>query len=110
MVEKINAEVISVYPDKIKIVVDNLTEFQLANESLKVGSYLRIADNENAVMIAVIENFSIEVREYGERAYNIEAMPLGMLIDDEFIRGGDTIAIPPKKLSLLQRKILKRFL
>lgn len=108
MVEKINAEVISVYPDKIKIVVDNLSEFQLANESLKVGSYLRIADNENAVMIAVIENFSIEVRENGERAYNIEAMPLGMLIDDEFIRGGDTIAIPPKKVEPASKEDIKK--
>lgn len=98
MEKKINAEVISVYPNKIKIAVDDLSEFQPETESLKVGSYLRIADNENAIMIAIIENFSIEVKENGERSYNIEALPMGMIIGDEFVRGGDTIAIPPKKV------------
>lgn len=59
--EKINAEVISVFPNKVKISVDKLEDFCLAEEKLKVGSYLRIADNDNAVLIAIIENFSIEV-------------------------------------------------
>ena len=50
--EKINAEVISVFPNKVKISVDKLEDFCLAEEKLKVGSYLRIADNDNAVLIA----------------------------------------------------------
>ena len=37
--ELINAEVISVYPDKVKISVDDLKDFALVDESLKVGSY-----------------------------------------------------------------------
>lgn len=98
MAEKLNAEVISVYPDKVKISVDKLEDFKLAGESLKVGSYLRISDNENAGLIAIIENFSIEVNDNGDRKYLIEANPLGMIKDDEFIRGGDSIAIPPKKV------------
>ncbi|WP_156289859.1 ATP-binding protein [Oceanobacillus salinisoli] len=98
--EKINAEVISVYPNKVKISVDNLEDFRIAEESLKVGSYLRILDNENAILIAIIENFSIEVRDDGKKDYIIEANPLGMIIDNEFIRGGDSIAIPPKKVEI----------
>ncbi len=98
MVEKLNAEVVSVYPDKVKISVDKLEDFKLADESLKVGSYLRISDNENAVLIAIIENFSIEVNDDGNRKHVIEANPLGIIKDDEFIRGGDSIAIPPKKV------------
>ena len=58
--EKLNAEVIAVLPNKVKISVDDLENFQLAEEKLKVGSYLRIADNDNAVLIAIIENFNIE--------------------------------------------------
>jgi uncharacterized protein len=85
--EKINAEVISVYPNKVKISVDDLEDFKIAEESLKVGSYLRILDNENAVLIAIIENFSIEVDESGKKDYIIEANPLGMIIDNEFVRG-----------------------
>lgn len=100
--EKLNAEVISVFPNKVKISVDNLEDFQLAEDKLKVGSYLRIADNDNAVLIAVIENFSIEVGEGkdGEawRRYILEASPLGTIRDGKFERGGDSLAIPPKKV------------
>lgn len=100
--EKINAEVISVFPDKVKISVDDLEDFQLAEEKLKVGSYLRIADNDNAVLIAIIENFTIEVGHNAEgeptRKYILEANPLGIIRDGKFERGGDTIAIPPKKV------------
>lgn len=98
MAEKLNAEVVSVYPDKVKISVDKLEDFKLADEALKVGSYLRISDNENAVLIAIIENFSIEVNDDGNRKHVIEANPLGIIKGDEFIRGGDSIAIPPKKV------------
>lgn len=97
-VEKINAEVIAVYPDKIKIVVDNLEDFRIAGEVLQVGSYLKISDNENAVLMAIIENFSIVVNEAGKRDYAIEAFPLGMIKNEKFIRGGDSLAIPPKKV------------
>lgn len=34
MVDKINAEVISVYPNKVRISVDNLENFQVADEKL----------------------------------------------------------------------------
>lgn len=98
LLQKMNAEVISVFPNKIRIVVDNLEEFKIADESLKVGSYLRIADNENSVLIAIIENYSIVVSDVGKRDYIIEATPLGLIKDGKFTRGGDTIAIPPKKV------------
>lgn len=100
--ENLNAEVIAVFPNKVRISVDDLENFQLAEEKLKVGSYLRIADNDNAVLIAIIENFQIEVSrgEDGEptRKYILEANPLGIIRNGVFERGGDTIAIPPKKV------------
>lgn len=99
---KINAEVIAVYPNKVRISVDDLNDFQLAEEKLKVGSYLRISDSDDAIMIAMIENFTIEVGTDKEgnatRSYIIEANPLGMLRDSIFERGGDTLSIPPKKV------------
>jgi DNA helicase HerA-like ATPase len=95
---KINAEVIAVYPNKIKIIVDNLEDFRIADESLKVGSYLKISDNENAILMAIIENFSIEVSDTGDRKYAIEANPLGIIRAGKFTRGGDSLAIPPKKV------------
>ena len=98
--EKMNAEVISVLPDKVKIVVDKLEDFQLPTEKLKVGSYVRISDSEDAIMLAIIENYSIEIvdnkENESERRYILEANPLGILRNGIFERGGDTIAIPPK--------------
>ena len=108
MEEKINAEVVGVFPNKIKISVDNLEDFSLANESLKVGSYLRILDNENAVLIAIIENFSFEVKDDMRKKYIIEANPLGMIINDKFQRGGDTIAIPPKKVEPAKKEEIEK--
>jgi uncharacterized protein len=64
---------------------------------LKVGSYLKISDNENAILIAIIENFQIAVGD-GARDYIIEAFPLGILRDGKFERGGDSLAIPPKEV------------
>ena len=96
------AEVIAAFPDKVRISVDSIEDFAIAEDNLRVGSYLRIADNDNAVMIAVIENFTIEVSSVPgaepKRKYILEANPLGMIRDGEFERGGDTLAIPPKKV------------
>ncbi|MEN8134002.1 MAG: ATP-binding protein [Thermodesulfobacteriota bacterium] len=97
--DKVNAEVISVYPNKVKIAVDD--EFiQSAAETLKIGSYIRISDDDDIALIAIIDNFLIEVAEEGvaKRRYIIEANPLGVVKDNKFQRGGDTIAIPPKKV------------
>lgn len=111
-IEKLNAEVIAVFPNRVKISVDKLEDFQLAEETLKVGSYLRIADNDNAVLIAVIENFSIEVISgedvSSDRRYIIEANPLGIIKDGVFERGGDTIAIPPKKVEPARREEIQK--
>jgi len=98
MTENINAEVISVYPDNVKVSIDDLDSFRLAEEHLKVGSYIRIADSDDVVLIAVIDSFSIEVKDNGNKKYILEASPLGVIKDDIFIRGGDSIAIPPKKV------------
>ncbi|MGL0923910.1 hypothetical protein XM79_c10791 [Vibrio vulnificus] len=96
--EQINAQVIAVFPDKVRIVVDDLEDFKIAEESLKVGSYVKIADNENAILIAIIENFQIAVSADGKRDHIIEAFPLGILRDGKFERGGDSLAIPPKEV------------
>ena len=110
--ENLNAEVIAVLPNKVKISVDDLENFQLAEEKLKVGSYLRIADNDNAVLIAIIENFNIEVgvNQSGDasRKYILEANPLGIIRNGRFERGGDTIAIPPKKVEPAKKEEIQK--
>lgn len=110
--EKLNAEVIAVFPNKVKISVDDLEDFQLAEEKLKVGSYLRIADNDNAVLIAIIENFNIEVGINHDgtpnRKYILDANPLGIIKNGKFERGGDTLAIPPKKVEPAHKEEIQK--
>lgn len=99
--DEINAEVVSVFPNKVRIAVDDLASFQIAEQSLRVGSFLKISDNDNVSLICIIENFSIELRDKGgdvNRVYMIEAYPLGTLCNGVFRRGGDELAIPPKKV------------
>lgn len=101
--KNINAEVIAVYPSKVKISVDDLSKFVAIDEQvekLKVGSYLEIADDDNHKLIAIIESYSIVVDEKkaSGRTFVIEANPLGIIENDSFTRGGDSLTIPPTKV------------
>ncbi|AVL20116.1 Bipolar DNA helicase [Enterobacter cloacae] len=94
----INAEVVSVSPNKLKISVDDLEEFKIAEEKLGVGSYLRVSDNQDVALLAIIDNFSIDVKESQKQKYMIEASPIGLVKNGKFYRGGDSLALPPKKV------------
>ena len=88
------AEVIAVFPDKVRISVEDISGFSDGHQ-LKVGSYLRVTDNDECTLIAIIENFSIEVSDNAKRRHVIEALPLGIISDGKFLRGGDALTIPP---------------
>lgn len=99
-----NAEVVAVHPNKVRISVDDLLDFQKAVDSLRVGSFLKVSDNDNVSLICIIESFSIEMRSVdggtdNKRIYMIDAYPLGTLKGGKFNRGGDELAIPPKKVT-----------
>lgn len=104
---EIRAEVIAVFPDKVKISVQDIAAFSNGN-SIKVGSYLRISDSDDCALIAIIENFCIEVTDKGERRHIIEALPLGIIRDDKFIRGGDTLTIPPTGVAPATEEDIKK--
>jgi len=104
---EVKAEVIAVFPDKVKISVDDIAAFS-DGKSLKVGSYLRITDNDDCALIAIIENFSIEVSDNAERRHMIEALPLGIIRNGKFIRGGDTLTIPPTGVAPATEEDIKK--
>ncbi|MFG1876685.1 ATP-binding protein [Sphaerisporangium sp. NPDC049003] len=106
-----SAEVVAVYPDRIKISVKDIAELS-GGEPIKVGSYLRVFDSNDCSIIAIIESFSIELRPTPstgqpgapQRVYILEAVPLGFLdADGDFERGGGSIAIPPKSVEVATR-------
>ncbi len=88
------AEVIGVFPDKVRISVEDIAGFS-DGKHLRVGSYLRVTDNDDCALIAIVESFSIEVSDQAKRRHLIEALPLGIIREGKFIRGGDTLTIPP---------------
>lgn len=111
---ELNAEVISVFPDRIRISVNKIHEFKVKEELLSVGSYIKVFDDKDCSIIAVIENFSIELvdpDENGrrEKLYIIEAIPLGIINSDgEFSRGGNNIAIPPKNVEPAKKEDIQK--
>ena len=117
------AYVTSVFPNKVKIEVENLTAFKDGIDDalgdLKIGSYLEISDNDGCKLIAIIESYQIELKEkvatndQGEKerriynAYILEASPLGTIIENKFTRGGDALTIPPTEVKPANKDDIK---
>jgi DNA helicase HerA-like ATPase len=108
------AEVISVFPNKVKISINDIEAFKVEGELLAVGSYLKIFDQNECSIIAIIENFSIALKEEDkegvrEKVFIVEAVPLGFLnSEDVFIRGGNNIAIPPKSVEPAKKEDIQK--
>lgn len=109
MIEKKIAKVNAIFPSRVGITIYDLDAFQLGDESLRVGSYLRIIDSEDAVMIAMVESFSIgdgvpDQNGVVKPSYSIDARPLGTIKNGTFERGSTAIAIPPKFVEPAKRE------
>ncbi|WP_437665224.1 ATP-binding protein [Sorangium sp. So ce1182] len=109
MIDRPVATVLSVHPNKIRVAIENLREFAGDDGSLRVGSYLRIADQDECALIGTIDNFTVEPitdveDEPGGQRHIIEVIPLGLLDEKrEFRRGGNSIRIPPTLVERARR-------
>ena len=108
-----SAEVVSVFPNRIRIAVYDLSDLTDSGEPVAVGSYLRIFDINECAIIAIVESFSIELKpsrigdeeDNRQKVYMIDAVPFGLLRGDgSFERGGGKIAIPPKSVAIAKRE------
>jgi uncharacterized protein len=110
----LKAEVISVFPNKVRISVNDIESFKIDGEILSVGSYLKIFDHRDCSIIAIIENFSIEIQDPDkngkrEKVFIIEAVPLGFINSENvFVRGGNNIAIPPKSVEPAKKEDIQK--
>jgi DNA helicase HerA-like ATPase len=119
------AEVVAVFPDRIRIAVDDISKLTEPRSALdkgtgqpvEVGSYLRVFDHNECAIIAIIESFSIELKPTRpkpdgsdrDKVYMIDAVPLGLLRPDgTFERGGGKIAIPPKHAEVAAKDYIQR--
>lgn len=107
------AKVVSVLPNKIKVEVKDLEKFHQEEniDKVSIGSYLRVSDEKDCSLIAMIENFTIEenIPTPGQPKYIIEATPMGYLdIDDEFHRGNYSLTIPPTGVELASEEDISK--
>lgn len=95
------AVVNAIFPDRVTVTIFDLDSFRTKESPLRVGSYLRIVDYEDTVLIAMIESFTIvpgnsDEAGYEHRTYKIDGKPIGTIREGVFERGTDAISIPPK--------------
>lgn len=112
--------VICVTPNLIQIEVTNIDQFAADNKNreFKIGSYLKITDNNEVSVIAIIQSYKIKdpaqfsaTSEPGiQRSFIIDSQPVGFLDSkNKFRRGGQQIAIPPTKVELASQEIMELF-
>lgn len=110
-------KVICITPSLIQIEVINIDDFA-ADESkqFKIGSYLRIKDNNGVSIIANIQSYKIkdptdnnEEQTPGiRRSFIVNAQPIGFLDENnKFKRGGQRISIPPTEVEIAGREVLE---
>ena len=111
--------VICVTPSLIQLEVTDIDEFgaDKANQ-FRMGSYLRIKDNNGVSVIATVQSYKIkdptdsgDAQEAGiKRSFIVDAQPVGFLdADDKFKRGGQQIAIPPTEVEIAGKEVLELF-
>lgn len=112
-------KVVCVTPSLIQLEVIDIDEFVAdENKQFKIGSYLKITDNNGVSVIAIVQSYKIkDPADKGgngepglKRSFLVDAQPVGFLdANDKFMRGGQQIAIPPTEVDIAGPEVLKLF-
>jgi Cdc6-like AAA superfamily ATPase len=105
----------SVTPSTITIDVLDHDAFKTAYpQPLTIGTYLRISDDNDLAIIAIVRSYTIKDHDAGATAtlpttgFTIAAQPVGYLdAQGKFRRGGQHIAIPPTRITIADNALLK---
>ena len=107
--------ILSVAPTLIQIEVLNPEQFKQDASDFTIGSYLKISDDSNTSIIALVQSFKIkETNEGGETVvttptFILDAQPIGFLDGvGNFRRGGQQIAIPPSNVEIANDTLLNQ--
>ena len=99
-------KILTVAPNLIQIEVLNADQFKQDATDFTIGSYLKISDDSNTSIIALVQSFKIKetsatgTKETTQPSFILDAQPIGFLDDEgKFKRGGQQIAIPPNNVS-----------
>ncbi|MGN6647213.1 MAG: ATP-binding protein [Cytophaga sp.] len=106
--------ILTVAPNLIQIEVIDVDKFKTDTSDFTIGSYLKISDDSNTSIIALVQSFKIKETNVGgettvtQPTFILDAQPIGFLDDaGKFKRGGQQIAIPPNQVSIADSSILK---
>jgi len=107
-------KVLTVAPNLIQIEVIDAEKFKADTSDFTIGSYLKISDDSNTSIIALVQSFKIKETNGGgetqvtQPTFILDAQPIGFLdTDGKFKRGGQQIAIPPNQVSIADSSVLK---
>lgn len=107
--------ILTVAPSLIQIEVLNAEQFKQDASDFTIGSYLKISDDSNTSIIALVQSFKIkETNQGGETAvttptFILDAQPIGFLDGEgNFRRGGQQIAIPPSNVEIADDTLLNQ--
>ncbi|WP_216680472.1 ATP-binding protein [Hymenobacter siberiensis] len=113
--------ILTVAPSLIQIEVLDAEKFKEAAHSFTIGSYLKISDEDNASIIALVQSYRIkepsvtsivqenQSQEIAALSFILDAQPIGFLDKDgNFKRGGQQIAIPPNHVEIADVELLKK--
>lgn len=110
-------KVISVSHNLIQIEILKVDELKKrSKQSLNIGTYVKISDDDGLSVIAVIQAYHIKdpATHAGDAVppgptFVLDAQPLGFLDNDGvFQRGGKQIAIPPTQVTIADRETLAK--
>lgn len=107
-------KILTVAPNLIQIEVIDADKFKTDTSDFTIGSYLKISDDSNTCIIALVQSFKIKETNLGGETTNtqpifiLDAQPIGFLDENgKFRRGGQQIAIPPNQVEIADISILK---
>ncbi len=107
--------ILSVGPSLIQIEVLEPEKFRDKAKDFTIGSYLRISDEANTSIIALVQSYKIKETMSGggevvatPPSFILDAQPIGFIDDKgKFKRGGQQIAIPPTNVEIADEILLE---
>ena len=107
--------ILTVAPNLIQVEVLNAEQFKQDASDFTIGSYLKISDDSNTAIIALVQSFKIKETNFGGETpvttptFVLDAQPIGFLDDaGNFRRGGQQIAIPPSNVEIANDDLLRQ--
>lgn len=107
--------ILTVAPSLIQIEVLDAEQFKQDATDFTIGSYLKISDDSNTSIIALVQSFKIKETNLTDDTtittptFILDAQPIGFLDDaGNFRRGGQQIAIPPSNVEIANDDLLNQ--